>query len=176
MKQLLPPVPYSTPVDSKGGFLSVPWTGFFKQLSGGLLNVRGTNTNDSADPGYVGEYLSSNSAGPGVASTGTFTNLASIPLTVGDWDVEGIAAINLAGFTLTGMSALISTSSAAADSTHNGGVSQLVPGAGLNSISTGSRRISLSANATLYLVGSVSYSGGSGSWSTDSIIRARRVR
>lgn len=176
MKQLLPPVPYATPVDSKGGFLSVPWTGFFKQLSGGRLNVRGTDTNDSADPGYVGEYVSANSSGPAVASTGTLANLASIPLTAGDWDVEGTAVVNLAGFTLTGMSALISTSSAAADSTNNGGVAKLVPGAGINYVSTGRRRISLSANATIYLVGSVSYSGGSGSWSTDSIIRARRSR
>lgn len=176
MKQLLPPVPYGTPVTGAGGKLSVPWTGFFKQLSGGLLNIRGTDSNDLASAGYVGEYISANSAGPAVASTGALANIASIPLTPGDWDVDGVAAVNLSGFTLTALVGAISTSSAATDSTNQGGISKLVPGASSNYVSTGLRRISLAANATVYLVGSVSYSGGSGSWSADSIIRARRVR
>lgn len=176
MKQLLPPVPYTTPVTGAGGFLSVPWAGFYKKLSGGWLNLRGTDSNDSASAGYIGEYVSANSSGPAVASTGTLANLASLSLTAGDWDVEGLAAVNLTGFTVTAMEAAISTSSAATDSTSNGGIAKRVPGASANYVSTGLRRISLAVTTTAYLVGSVSYSGGSGSWSTDSLIRARRVR
>lgn len=176
MKQLLPPVPYSTPVTGPGGMISVPWTGFFKQLSQGWLNIRGTTGNDTASAGYAGEIASGGGTGPAVGATGALVNLASVSLTAGDWDVEGVAAVNLSGFTLTGMVAAISLSSAATDSTSVGGIAKLVPGAGSNYVSTGLRRISIAATTTVYLVGSVTYSGGSGSWSTDSFIRARRVR
>ena len=176
MKQLLPPVPYATPVTSNKGTLSVPWVGFFKQLSGGWFNVRGTDTNDSADSGYVGECPSKNSAGPAVAATGTLVNIASLSLSAGDWEVSGTAAVDLTGYTVTALLAAISTSSAANDSTNNGGIVSLAPGAVFNRVSTGHRRISLAAAATVYLVGSVTYSAGSGNWSTDSLIRARRPR
>lgn len=157
----LPPVPYNTPV-SGSGLLSVPWSAWFRQL---FYRV-----------GYIGDFSDANSSGPAIAATGTLVNLASLSLAAGDWDVEGIAAVNLAGFTLTQMRAAISTSSAALDSSSGGGIAQIVPGAGNNYIPTGARQLTLSATTTVYLVGSVTYSGGSGSWSTNSYLRARRMR
>lgn len=58
------------------------------------VNIRGTNTNDSASAGYVGEYsiqsrIQSNRA---AVTTGTPLNVTSsaLSLTAGDWDVSGI--------------------------------------------------------------------------------------
>lgn len=159
--QGLPPVPYNTPI-SGTGMLTTAWQTWFRQL---FYRV-----------GYIGDFTSANGSGSSLPATGVLGNIASIALPAGEWDVEGMAAVNLTGFTVTKMTAAISTSSAALDSTNDGGIAQLVPGAAPNYVSTGSRGIVLAAAATVYLVGSVTYSAGSGSWSGDSFIRARRIR
>lgn len=160
--QGLPPVPYNTQVSQSSGLLSVPWQAWFRQLFSRV--------------GYIGDFSDANSSGPSLPLTTAIGNIASLSLPAGEWDVEGVAAVNLAGFTVTKMIAAISLNSAAADSTNDGGIAELVPGTAKNYIPTGSRRLVLSSDSTVYLVGSLTYSGGSGSWSTDSYIRARRIR
>jgi hypothetical protein len=53
------------------------------------VQIRGTATNDNAPAGYVGEFISSTiTSGSAVAmTTGVATNITSIVLTPGDWDV-----------------------------------------------------------------------------------------
>jgi hypothetical protein len=53
------------------------------------VQIRGTGTNDNAPAGYVGEFISSTiTSGSAVAmTTGVATNITSIALTPGDWDV-----------------------------------------------------------------------------------------
>lgn len=59
----------------------------FSPTTGGIV---GTTTNDNADAGKVGEYITSSVPTPGTSiSSGTDTNLTSISLTAGDWDVWG---------------------------------------------------------------------------------------
>lgn len=177
MKQLLPPVPFNSQVTGDGGMLSVPWTGFFKQLSKGWLNLRGTDSNDSADAGYVGEYQSALSAGVAVAATGTYVAIASLSLTAGDWDVEANAQVNAGSLTTVSQLVVgLSTAPTSIDSITSGGVMADPSAANTRFIPTGQRRFSLSETTTIYLVGGAFYAGGSATWSASSSIRARRVR
>lgn len=176
MKQLLPPVPYSTPVLGSDGLVSQGWRGFFTKLSEGSINILGTNQSDLADTGYVGEFIYKNSSGPSIGSSGAYTALASIQLTAGDWDVEGIISVQLATITSIYVLGAISTSSSAPDLTNSGGICAIATGPYFMRVPTGSRRISLSTTQDIYLVGALFYSLGSGSWSAESFIRARRIR
>lgn len=176
MKQLLPPVPYNTPVTGSDAILSVPWRGFFTKLSEGALNILGSSMSDSASPGYVGELLTANSSGVTVGTSGSLKLLASLSLTAGDWDVEGLGSVSLSGFTTTVIEVAISKNSSSLDQSGVGGVASHPASAIAMNVPTGPRRISLAQTTTVYLLGSVTYSGGSGSWSTNSHIRARRMR
>lgn len=177
MKQLLPPVPYATAVLDSSGTLSLPWTGFFKQLSRGWLNIRGSQTNDSADAGYVGEFVSAGSAGVAVAASGTYVAIASISLSAGDWDVEGNAQVNAGALgTVTEIVVGVSSQNSALDSISAGGLSADQSGSNTRYIPTGSRRFSLGQTTTLYLIGSIFYGSGSATWAATSLLRARRVR
>lgn len=146
----------------------------------GAVSITGTGTNDSAASGIVGEIISANSAGVTPAASTSFANVASISLTAGDWDVEGTLQISEAAtLAATYLICSISTSSAAQDSLNNGGVatkeSFLVSS---NSyVSTGRRRISLSATTTVYFVAALTYTVlSTTTYAANSIVRARRVR
>jgi hypothetical protein len=52
--------------------------------------IVGTTTNDSATAGYVGEYVDSYVSSVTVALAATVTNVTSISLTAGDWDVSAL--------------------------------------------------------------------------------------
>jgi hypothetical protein len=58
------------------------------------VDVLGTNTNDAAAAGFVGEYVESVVEGAGAVAltTGVAANVTSISLTAGDWDVFGSLA------------------------------------------------------------------------------------
>lgn len=182
MKQLLPPVPYNTPVTGPGSMLTVPWTGFFKLLSKGLLNIRGTSSNDDADTGYVGEFVRANpSVAVSVAASGSYATICSISLTAGDWDVDG--ALHLVTGGATAAAAWfggVSITAADTDSQNKGGwwgMTETIAGAGTWVSPVSRRRISLSATTTIYLVGTLAYTvAGGAQWGVDSIISARRVR
>lgn len=180
MKQLLPPVPYNTPVTGQNSLLSVPWAGFFRQLSKGLINLRGTDSNDSADTGYVGEYVSSNPAAPvSVGASASYKNITSISLSPGDWDVSGTVAIDPGtGTSFSLIAGGVSLTSGTQDASNNGGVTDL-PANGANIVfgCLSPRRISVSVTTTVYLVGFAAYAtAGTAAWTVNSIIRARRVR
>ncbi len=76
--------------------------------------IHGTNTNDSASAGYVGEEIRSAVGGAGaVSSTGTgqWFDITSISLTAGDWEVHGIIETTANGGTVTYMDGGISSTS-----------------------------------------------------------------
>lgn len=145
--------------------------------SGGF---NGTATNDSAASGIVGEILTANSAGVTPAASTSFANVVSKSLTAGDWDVEcDTALVEAATLSATRFITAVSTSSAAMDSTNNGGVatenSFLVSSTAY--VPTGARRISLSGTTTVYCVAALTYAVlSTTTYGTDSIIRARRAR
>ncbi len=67
------------------GTVTAATLAFSNYATGGIL---GTTTNDSAAATYVGEFISSSVNAVAITSTIT-TNITSITLTAGDWDVWG---------------------------------------------------------------------------------------
>jgi hypothetical protein len=145
--------------------------------------VHGTNTNDNASAGYVGELVSNNpSSAVTPGSSGTIVDVATITLSAGDWDVEGFLAL-ATGSTWSGSQwgVQVSTTSAGSDSTTDGGINWYtgsVAASGTFYVPTGRRRLSLNgASTSVYLTAQLTYSTlGSTTFATSSYIRARRVR
>lgn len=138
------------------------------------ISVSGTNTNDSAASGYVGELLTANATV--TLTTGTPANLTSLSITAGDWDVFAIVQFDGAGATVTSdVWASLGTTSATMNSTL--GQSGRWRGAGTTDLffpMSFSLRVSLASTTTYYLTGRASFTtstyGGRG------LLRARRVR
>ncbi len=115
--------------------------------------IVGTPTNNNAAATYVGEFISSTIAsGAAISPSSTVaTDLTSISLTAGDWDVYGDVSFTNSG-TASSFSGSISTVTATVQD----------PSAGISSATsslTGSvlfavpyRRMSLAATTTIYLV------------------------
>lgn len=74
-------------------------TGALSRSGNGGIPIQGTNTNDSASAGQVGEVVTSTLAiGSAVTlSTGTTSEITTIALTAGDWDVSGLIAFTYTG-------------------------------------------------------------------------------
>lgn len=72
--------------------------------------IRGTSTNDNANPGNYGAYLSSSTV-PAVSSTGSnqYFTIVSLTLTAGDWDLSGVVSCTNIGATVTVMGGGIGT-------------------------------------------------------------------
>lgn len=64
--------------------------------------VVGTTAGDNATAGSVGEFVTSGAAGPVNTVNGTLTNITSIALTAGDWDVQGSLSVSGNGATFSG--------------------------------------------------------------------------
>jgi hypothetical protein len=140
------------------------------------LGIVGTTTNNNANAGSVGEYLTITASGALVNNvTG---NVTALTLTAGDWDVSGAVAFNVpAASTLVGVNAGVSI------------VSATLPGASLyqqlNGISATAgqqvtavaveQRLSLAATTQVFLVGTDSYTSG-GPGTVTGTLHARRVR
>ena len=121
--------------------------------------IPGVTTNSSAPTGYIGEYVESTVAlGAAVSlTTGVVTNITSISLTAGDWDVSGVILMDSGATTnVTRVTAGISSTSATADIT-KGYYSHIhagyVPGGGqFRAMPLNTSRFSLSGTTTIYLV------------------------
>jgi hypothetical protein len=143
--------------------------------------VRGTQTNDNAVAGDVGEYISSTVliASDVELTTGTTANVTSISLTAGDWDVEGNVAFNPnAATTMATLQADIGSTSATFDTEPSGGARtkwQLTFATGASqAITTGRKRFSLAATTTVYLLAQATF--GVNTLHAYGFIGARRVR
>lgn len=145
--------------------------------------VVGTTTNDSANAGEVGEYIES-VGGTAVygGATGEYSDLTTISLTAGDWDVSAIASFynaNAAGL----VEVLIGVSKGTAGNTfsdrtdgQNVNYSNIVAGNGLVDTRTVPPfRISLAATTTIILKAELQFSGGTPQCQGYRI-SARRVR
>lgn len=74
--------------------------------------IHGTNTNDDASAGYIGEYISSSvvlASAVTLTNSGQFYDITNITLTAGDWDVTGIVEYTLNGATMTATTSGIGT-------------------------------------------------------------------
>lgn len=143
----------------------------FSPSTGGIV---GTTTNNNAGSGYVGEYISSTIAAPGNSITNsTQTNLTSISLPAGDWDVEGCGGILGANTSLSLVIGSISTTSATqADFSLQAYISPPT-GIGAGAGPVPSQRLSLSSTTTVYLV---LYAVFTSTATMTGVLSARRVR
>lgn len=162
---------YSLGIDTLGNTSVAGWLA----PTNGIV---GKGDNSSASAGFVGEYVESKIAiGSAVPITpSTATNIISISLTAGDWDVSGNMNYSFTGATLTLATAGISTTSETlpTDGTEVQNGLNLVGATSVNGISVPQKRISLNATTTVYLVGRVNFSVGS--TVTYGYMSARRVR
>jgi hypothetical protein len=151
-----------------------PTTGVAKWKTG----VIGTITNDNATAGLVGEYIEGEVlAGSHVTvTTDVNTDIVSISLTAGDWDVWGTVVNEING-TAIGAAAWISNASATLPTVPNKGAEWLERYAMSNvSLTTpvGFRRFSLASTTTIYLTTrQITTTGTNYAYG---IICARRVR
>ena len=141
--------------------------------------VIGTTTNNSANAGSIGEYISSTVASTGVSLTTTvFANITSISLTAGDWDVSGVVAITNPGTTtFSYINYGTSTTSATAGTLGQmGGLTTPSTIAAAIDFTTPipETRLSLASTTTVYLVTRASFAVSTAS--AYGVIRARRIR
>lgn len=144
------------------------------------VTAKGTNTNDSAAAGFIGEYVSSTVLiGSAVSlTTATPANITSISLTAGDWTVCGITGFTPGGSTVeSAIAGWISATSATLPAAPNNGAFFQS-----NQSLTGTPRIQptgcmqqlLASTTTIFLSAQANFTT-----STDSaygFISARRVR
>ena len=160
-------------------------TNIILQLSGkgtGGATVQGTSTNNNATAGFVGEYISSNvaiGAGPSVTSN-TATDITSISLTAGDWDVFGSFITDAAGGTTTTLVVgWMSTTSATLPTAPNNGSYAQLQGLTLAAgsdfgASVGTIRVSVNTTTTVYLSTFITFAIST--MKAAGFIGARRVR
>ena len=168
-----------------GGALGTPSSGTLSSCSGlpASAGLTCTATNDSASAGQLGEYISSSVlSGSAVALTSPNTsNITSISLTAGDWDVRAVGWFTSGGAaTPSSMFVGISTTSATlptagAECNEAGFHNQsALPANAFGGYQVGPMRLSLSGTTTVYLVANSLFSGGT--LSAYGFIGARRVR
>lgn len=139
--------------------------------------IVGTTTNDNANAGSVGEYVSATNTTPIALTANVAVNITSISLTAGDWDVSGIVSVQGAG-TAQINNVIGSSSQTSATQGGFGSVTQIIPGSSSSNanytIPIVETRYSLASTTTVYLVVMVGFSPGT--CSATGFIRARRIR
>lgn len=140
--------------------------------TGGLVGV---TTVSNATAGNVGEYVKSTASGVSLTSA-TATNITSISLTAGDWDVSGVACIGGALTVNFSFDMAISTTSATLGTEGDTDVeTSAAPTVNADSCQTiPAVRINVSSTTTVYLVVQVGF--GAGTATGRGRISARRVR
>lgn len=163
-------------------FLLVLWAAP-AQAQSTVAQVPGTTTNDSANSGNLGEYISSSIASGSAISLTTITaaDITNISLTAGDWDVTAMCAYKGGATTvmlftqcsISLVSATISTTVGQTIGIYN---ASAVPFGSIVEIDYPITpvRINLAATTTVYLSTNASFSVST--LSAFGIIRARRVR
>jgi hypothetical protein len=169
------PGPIGNTAASTGAFTTLSSTGAFTPSS--TNGIVGTTTNDSANAGSIGEYQEATSGSTSITSN-TSTNIVSLSLTAGDWDVTGaVQYIANAGTTISTGAAGVSTTSATLPAipryTFLAGVA-VTNAIGSTTVPAIPTRISLSTTTTVFLVGFTSFAGGTAN--TTGFISARRRR
>lgn len=156
-------------------------TGALSRSGNGGIPVQGTNTNDSATAGDKGEYITASVAsGSAIGLTsGNATNVTSISLTAGDWDVEGSGYfVTQAATSRTQLVSSISATTNTVDFTEGSWNTFTTPatvdGGGTSTVITPRVRVSLSAPATIYMVVRATFTAST--LTTYGRIRARRAR
>jgi hypothetical protein len=137
--------------------------------------IVGTTTNNNANTGSVGEYLTNTTSGTSVTS-GTPLNCTSESLTAGDWDVQAVIQFVPAGSTVV-TSVITGASSTSATLGVLGSFSQVQ-----GTLGTGNQeilaspvvRMNFTSTSTVYAVAQAAFS--TSTMTCNGYIRARRPR
>lgn len=151
----------------------------------GAGQLPGTQTNDNANAGNVGEYISSTIAiGSSVSlTTGTAANVTSISLTPGDWDIRIHGHYSSATTTsINYMWSSISTTTATASATagffnmqqYGTGLVLTNVGAGVSIVDVPPIRVSVSSTTTYFFVAKAGFTVST--CNVYGVLEARRVR
>lgn len=139
-----------------------------------VASKKGVTDGSDAATGEVGEYLSATQTS-NTMTNGIVSNIASLTLTAGDWDVEGvISSYNSSAALSYFVSGLNTTSGANPAFPYVVQLTLAFSSAGVQRAATPTRRVSVSASTVIYLIAQVGFT--SGSTSCDGFIRARRIR
>lgn len=128
--------------------------------------IVGTNTNNSAAAGVVGEYIDAAAAATNFPASATFGDLTSISLTAGDWDVGVIGQVNNNSAVPTGLyliGASINSGNSGTgltDGTTDLSLQGFFTGTNIIPVSLPRIRFSLSSTTTVYLKYYATYTGG----------------
>jgi hypothetical protein len=172
-----------------GGTLTGPLNGTTAAFSGAITpsqtaGIVGTTTNNNANPGAVGELIQSNipnASAVTLANNNIGTNVTSITLTPGDWDVWGsIYFFSASGAIVSAVSTIISNQSANNPAYPNSSQNQLLlPGNAATNVGVwcigAAMRFAVSVSTPIYLVATVTYTGAGG-YAGAGWINARRRR
>jgi len=163
-----------------GQIASFEYDGTNFQLLTPARRLLGTQTNDNAPAGYVGEYISSVvlQADAVAVTTATSTEVTHIDLTAGDWDVNGSVSYIPANTTVcSSMFGTVYTSVSISSTVYRGSMtanSFTGNGSATPGVICPTRRFSLSAPATIYLVAYSDFTTSTNA--AFGFINARRVR
>lgn len=141
--------------------------------------ISGFTDGSNASAGNLGEYLTSSVASGVSLTSATSTNITSLSVTAGDWDIEGSATTvpsAVLGTRGVGLS-LTSATMPDASTDFKFNLVQISPNSNSGQTEyyqTGRVRLSISITTTVYLVCNVTI--GSGTCTAGGVIRARRVR
>lgn len=134
--------------------------------------IVGTTTNNNANAGSVGEYVSASATSLALTNA-TSTNITSISLTAGDWTVEGSMNFTASGTNLNAFAAGSSTTSVTLPATGLFAWANIT-GQGSATVAIPPQRFSLASTTTVYLVASANFT--TGTVTGNGFIWARRVR
>jgi hypothetical protein len=146
-----------------------------------VIGIKGTGTNNSAQAGSIGEFVSSYVSSLVALTSGIAKDVTSISLTAGDWDITANIGFLPAGTTaITALAGSINTTSATyndnAQYSFSDYYSSIVPGSSTTFYKPlPTLRLSLAATTTVYLVAKASFSIAA-LYHGGAFIRARRVR
>jgi len=182
---------YGAPAGVKGSFpvftlyttlnlLTGVWTYVSGITPSQTAGIVGTTAANNANAGAVGEYVTATVAtGSAVTlTTAIVSNVTSISLTAGDWDVDGVVDYNAGATTsITQLQQGTSSTTAALgaqDTYTSEAFAAMVPGALPLGYWAPTTRISLASTTTIYLVAKASFTVST--LAAYGTIRARRVR
>jgi hypothetical protein len=139
------------------------------------IGIKGTATNDSAQAGSIGEYLTGSTTATSLTSL-TNTNAAAVGLSAGDYDASCVVTFKpTSGAVPAGFVVGVNNVSATFGSAGSNIFNQFTYPANANqTIASPVWRISLASSGTAYCVVQATFSGGT--MTVDGFIRVRRVR
>lgn len=138
-----------------------------------VASRKGVTDGSDAAAGEIGEIISNTASGVSITSA-TATNLTSITLSAGDWEIEAVARADTSTAPITLIWASTNTASATMAGFPYSTQLSIPTSQSNQQIPTPRRRVTLTASTVVYLVAQVTF--GSGTVTGQGFIKARRIR